>query len=107
MLTAAIKIAIFTLLAALVVLVALGCLWLETLNKVTAEMPIVLDQAIAREGTLTRAAAERQISSISSNLDHQVTALRHDLFARVDRIEKDSFHQIDQIRIDANQQIDA
>ena len=62
---------------------------METLNRVTAEMPIVADKAIAREGMLTRAAAGKQITAVSDKLDHQLTALRTDLFARVDTIEKD------------------
>jgi hypothetical protein len=107
MLIAAIKITVITLLAALVVLVAFTCAWTETVNRVTAEMPIVINQAIAREGMLTRAAAGKQITVVSDKLDHQLTALRTDLFARVDTIEADSFQQIDQVRIDANQQIDS
>jgi BMFP domain-containing protein YqiC len=77
-------------------LTAFVCLFVETLTRVTAEMPIVADKAIAREGMLTRAAAEKQIRS-----------LRNDLFARVDMIQAKTFDELDQIRIDANQQIDA
>lgn len=93
------------LFAALVVLVAFMCIWMEMFIRVTAEMPIVLDKAIAREGLLTRAAAERQIQDVSGKMDKQVTALRTDLFARVDSLEDKTFDEIDQIRRDANQQL--
>lgn len=49
------------------------CIYLETLNTVTAELPIVADQAIAREGGLPRDAAERQISALRVSLNGQVT----------------------------------
>jgi methyl-accepting chemotaxis protein len=105
MLSSTFKITVVALMAALIVLVGITCVWMETLNRVTAELPIVADKAIAREGLLTRLAAERQITAVSTKLDQQVTALRTDLFTRVDTLEADAFQQIDQVRIDANQQI--
>jgi hypothetical protein len=93
------------LVAMLIMLAYNLCLFVETLTRTAADMPVMVDKAIAREGMLTRAAASQQIASAAGKVDHQITALRQDLFTRVDTIETDTFHQVDQLRVDANQQI--
>lgn len=96
MLTKAIQLAIFALVCVAIVVGCYVALYVETLTQVTAELPIVVDRAIAREGAATRRAAERQIE-----------AIRKDLFQRVDRLERDANDQLDLIRQDANTQLDA
>jgi hypothetical protein len=93
------------LLAVLVVLATYLCLFIETLTRTTAELPIVIDKAIAREGILTRAAAERQIEGLSGKVAMQITSLRRDLFTRVDSLQARTFTELVAIRRDANQQI--
>jgi hypothetical protein len=61
-----------------------GALWLRTLDRVTAELPKVLDAAIAREGAATRQMVAGQISGVSARLDWRITAIQHDLFQRWD-----------------------
>jgi methyl-accepting chemotaxis protein len=74
-----IRILIAALVAALIVLVAFGCIWLETFNRVTADMPGALDNAIAREGTLTMKAAVKEIQDTRKVLVSQIKGLRRDV----------------------------
>ena len=77
------------------------CLFLDTLTRVTAQLPITINQAIAREATLTRASVESQITPVAAKLDSQVTNLQDNLFARADKIEVDANDQLTGIRVDA------
>jgi hypothetical protein len=100
-----IRLLVAALVGVLIVLTVFLCLFVDQLTRTTVEIPGVIDGAIAREGTLTRTAATKQIENVAGKLDKQITALRSDLFARVDTIESDTFAEIDQVRVDANRQI--
>jgi hypothetical protein len=77
------------------------CLFLDTRTRVTAQLPITIKQAIAREATLTRASVASQITPVVAKLDSQVTKLQDNLFARADKIEVDANDQLTGIRVDA------
>jgi len=63
------------LLASLIVLVAFTCIWIESLNRVTVEFPII----VQRESGVTRSLLIKQVGLAAEALNRQITGLRQDV----------------------------
>lgn len=95
-----------SLLFAGVMLVLALVRYVDTAERVTADLPQTADKTVAREFEATRKLVSAKYDSLERKLDKQITALRGDVFHRIDGIERDAFGQIDLIRKDANKQLD-
>ncbi len=70
-----VHILVIALISVLIVLAVFCCIFVETLNRATADMPIVLDKAIAREGLETRKTLTAAINRTEKDLDKQIAVL--------------------------------
>jgi len=98
----------FLLAALLAVLIVVTCwvaVYLETLNRVTADLPVTLDRAIAREGAQTRAMIAGQVGRTSDQLNGQLTALNETVAKLGQDVPAKAEEQIALFRADLNGQL--